>query len=188
MTFDLITGHLEIRTMSASEVDRADEITHLINRAYALAQTEIFVAPAQRIAKLDAVNLIANNEIVVVEHEGAAIGVVRVCPLDETSWFFGLLAVAPEWASRGVGRALLDAIERQATRAGVATMELDLLVPEPGTSHQARLQHWYESRGYIATSSRLFADVEPEVAHDLRFSTQLVRYVKSLAGRSSKRV
>lgn len=174
-------NHLTIRALATGEWTRAGDITNLVNRSYVSAQTEVFLIPAPRIDETDVAALIARGEIVVAERAGTAVGVVRVHPLDAGTRYFGLLAVAPEASSRGVGRALLDAIEHDAVVAGATTMELDLLLPDPATTHQARLRRWYEGRGYRPVSSRPFADVEPEAAKRLRHPTQLIRYVRDLA-------
>jgi GNAT superfamily N-acetyltransferase len=49
--------------------------------------------------------------------------------------------VAPEWARKGIGRALLDRCEQEARAAGFRSLELGATLP--GT----RL---YRSRGYVA--------------------------------------
>ncbi len=178
---DALSEEFEVRTLSHDDLDLTTDLAHLINRAYRAAQSEIFSAPSPRISETDCANLILAHELVIVRCGESLVGAVRVATVDDRTRFFGLLAVAPEWSSKGVGRMLLDTIERDAARAGVRTMALDLLMPDPATAHQSRLRDWYESRGYVATSSRSFAEVEPEAARELRYPTQLIRYLKNIA-------
>ncbi len=160
----------------------ARAITDLVNLAYVDAQREIFLAPAPRATYEEVADALARGELLLAVQEGVLVGAVRVRRPAPSTWFFGMLAVAPSAASRGVARQLLDGLEAQALAAGASEIELDLLLPEPATAHQARLRDWYERRGFRRVSARPFAEVEPVAAALLSYPTLLLRYVKSLGG------
>lgn len=78
-------------------------------------------------------------------HNGALIGCVAVTRKDETLAYLGMLCVAPDLQSSGLGRRLLDAAEDHARAHGIAAMEMTVI------DSRAALIAWYERRGYART-------------------------------------
>lgn len=80
------------------------------------------------------------------------VGTIALRPPDSGSdcfWYrqphvftFGQFAVRPDWQGQGVGRALLDFVERRAARERAHELALDTA---EGASHLVR---WHQSLGY----------------------------------------
>ncbi len=73
------------------------------------------------------------------------IGCVAVTIKGTALGYLGMLCVAPDLQSAGLGRRLLDAAEDHAEALGIATMEMTVI------DGRESLIAWYERRGYIRT-------------------------------------
>lgn len=83
---------------------------------------------------------------ILTARDGAAlIGCVAVTRKDETLGYLGMLCVAPDLQSAGLGRRLLDAAEDCAQAQGIAAMEMTVI------DSRDALIAWYERRGYLRT-------------------------------------
>ncbi|MDP5103344.1 MAG: GNAT family N-acetyltransferase [Erythrobacter sp.] len=76
---------------------------------------------------------------------GSLIGCVAVTSKDAALAYLGMLCVAPNLQSAGLGRRLLDAAEDHARHKGIAAMEMTVI------DSRDSLIAWYERRGYIRT-------------------------------------
>jgi GNAT superfamily N-acetyltransferase len=171
----------DVRRIDPTESALAEVIAPLINRAYALAQEQLFAEPTPRVSDQSVREIIADGEFLVAEQGGVVVGVVQFRQLSERVGFFGMLAVPPEVASTGIARELLVSLELEAARRGLHSLELDLLQPESPTPHQTRLREWYERRGFVAQWARPFSDIEPSAARFLRQPTDLTRFAKTIS-------
>jgi ribosomal protein S18 acetylase RimI-like enzyme len=75
----------------------------------------------------------------------ALIGCVAVTRKSAALAYLGMLCVAPELQSGGLGRRLLDAAEDHARARGIAAMEMTVI------DSRDSLIAWYERRGYLRT-------------------------------------
>lgn len=75
----------------------------------------------------------------------ALIGCVAVTVKDTALAYLGMLCVAPDLQSAGLGGRLLAAAEDHARAAGIAAMEMTVI------DSRASLIAWYERRGYAHT-------------------------------------
>lgn len=75
----------------------------------------------------------------------ALIGCVAVTFKDAALAYLGMLCVAPDLQSAGLGRRLLDAAEEHARGEGIAAMEMTVI------DSRDALIAWYERRGYLRT-------------------------------------
>ena len=75
----------------------------------------------------------------------AVVGCVAVTVKDSALSYLGMLCVAPDLQSGGLGRRLLDAAEDCARSLGIATMEMTVI------DSRESLIAWYERRGYART-------------------------------------
>jgi ribosomal protein S18 acetylase RimI-like enzyme len=76
------------------------------------------------------------------------IGCVAVTKKDARLAYLGMLCVAPDLQSAGLGRRLLDAAEDHARALGIAAMEMTVI------DSRDSLIAWYERRGYALTGER----------------------------------
>jgi Acetyltransferase (GNAT) family len=79
-----------------------------------------------------------------------------------------MLVAAPDHRGTGVGRALLDFVERTGFERGMRAMQLELLVPR-GWSHPSKesLRAWYGRRGYRIVGTGRLDDAYPQLAPPL---------------------
>ena len=91
--------------------------------------------------------LLADEAVTILTaHEGAAlIGCVAVTIKGAALAYLGMLCVAPDLQSAGLGRRLLDAAEDHARALGIAAMEMTVI------DSRDALIAWYERRGYDRT-------------------------------------
>lgn len=129
----------------------------LVNDVYATAEDGIWREDMTRTTPEELADLIAAGETLIARTAAnGVVGTVRVHEIDPHTGEFGMLAVAPDQRSLGIGRALVDEAERVARERGWTAMRLELLVPcEWRHPSKEFLTAWYERRGYrrIATSN-----------------------------------
>ena len=108
--------------------DRLDELLAVVHAAFAgfdppssvLRETVADVAARQR-----------DGLIIVAQADGAFIGSVFAAPKDG-SLYVTRLAVLPAWRNRGVGAALMTAVENEARAAQCAKITLRVRISLPG--------------------------------------------------------
>lgn len=101
----------------------------------------------ERVAPGEVEALLADPAVtMLVAREGEKlIGCVAVTVRDAALAYFGMLCVAPDLQSAGLGRRLLDAAEAYAHARGMAVMEMNVI------EGREDLIAWYERRGYGPT-------------------------------------
>ena len=82
----------------------------------------------------------------------------------------------------GMGKYLVNIIEKMAVEAGCKHMKLYNLVPTDGRPHPFKdfLGRWYESFGYVWQSTIPYASLEPEGAAKCAYPCKFNIYLKSL--------
>ncbi len=83
--------------------------------------------------------------ILTARAEESLIGCVAVTVKNAALAYLGMLSVAPDLQSSGLGRRLLDAAEEHARTLGLAAMEITVI------DSRDALIAWYERRGYVRT-------------------------------------
>ncbi len=88
------------------------------------------------------------DHVVVLDREGVCVGTGRIVRVDSRTCQVGRMAVAATHRKRGVGAAVLEALERMASLRGVAEIFLHSQLPA---------QAFYQKRGYV-TEGAVFED------------------------------
>jgi GNAT superfamily N-acetyltransferase len=122
------------------------------------------------------------GEIVVAHMRARIVGCVRVQRLDESTGEFGMLAADPAHRGVGVGRKLVAFAEWTCRADGLATMQLELLVPRHWT-HPTKefLAAWYTRSGYRVVRTGTIDEAYPALAPLLATPCDFVIYRKDLA-------
>jgi ribosomal protein S18 acetylase RimI-like enzyme len=110
--------------------------------------TEAALLAGQRTDRDEVAELISGerSRIVLAERDGELVGSVMLAQLERDSVDVGMLAVRPNLQIAGVGRALLDEVER-IVRAERLGERLRMTV----IGQRSELIAWYERRGYRVT-------------------------------------
>jgi GNAT superfamily N-acetyltransferase len=125
------------------------QLTSVINDVYLTAESGLWRPEATRTTASEVAELIRAGQIVVAGRGGEVVGSVRVHNVADDASEFGMLVAAPAHRGTGVGRALLDFVERRGRERGLRAIRLELLVPRTW-SHPSKefLGAWYGRRGY----------------------------------------
>ena len=115
--------------VSADDGALVAAIADLVNGVYVIAEAGLWVDGARRTDAQEIAELIRWEELAVARIGGRLVGVVRVHALDDGAAEFGMLAADPTRRGVGIGRALVAFAEGWAAERGVASMQLELLVP-----------------------------------------------------------
>ena len=167
---------------ASADATLMERITLLINEVYAVAENGLWVDDATRTTVEEVAELTRAGEIVVARLSGRIVGCVRVQRLDASTGEFGMLAADPAYRGVGVGRELLRFAEEKCRADGVATMQLELLVPRDWT-HPTKefLDAWYTRIGYRVTRTGTIDEAYPALAPLLATPCDFVIYHKDLA-------
>jgi ribosomal protein S18 acetylase RimI-like enzyme len=135
-----VSLHLSIELLPATKATDqrlVDEITQLTNQVYATAEEGMWVDGATRTTPGEVREMIAAGQIAVARTDGQVVGSIRVQQLDGGVGEFAMLVAHPARRGEGVGRELVSFAEELSRQRGLATMQLELLVPR-GWPHPPR--------------------------------------------------
>jgi GNAT superfamily N-acetyltransferase len=126
-----------------------EQLTTLINDVYAVAENGLWRDDAARTTAAQVAELIRAGQIAVATRDARIVGSVRMHDVAPGVSEFGLLVAAPDERGTGVGRALLDFVERHSRERGLRAVQLELLCPRD-RAHPSKefLKGWYGRRGY----------------------------------------
>jgi GNAT superfamily N-acetyltransferase len=123
----------------------------------------------------------ARREIGVAWDGKRPVGCIRVRALDQETYEFGVLAVAPDQRGRGIGDALVAFAEAHARSLGGTVMELKLLEPVEGShAFKIMLAEWYERLGYQRVDGHPAEEGWPEAADELAVPCRFAVFQKPL--------
>jgi ribosomal protein S18 acetylase RimI-like enzyme len=183
---ELARGMIEVRMAApgaAGESALADQLAALVNSAYAVAEEGLWVAGTPRTTPLEMAGLIAAGQVAVARAGERIVGAVRVQRLDTGEGELGMLVADPAHRGTGIGRELVRFAERRSREQGLATMQLELLVPRqwphPGKEF---LKAWYTRIGYRPVRTGQIEESYPHLAPLLATPCDFVIYHKSLRG------
>jgi GNAT superfamily N-acetyltransferase len=174
----------EVQLLPASAADDAtlmERIADLINEVYAVAEEGLWIDGATRTTVDGVAELTRAGEIAVARVRGQIVGCVRVQRLDEGTGEFGMLVADPAHRGVGIGRELIRFAERSCREDGLATMQLELLVPR-GWTHPTKefLAAWYTRIGYRVARTGTIDEAYPALAPLLATPCDFVIYQKDL--------
>ena len=140
-------------TIAAATLADAPALKELLEAAYRGDSArrgwnhEADILDDERTAPGEVEALLADEAVTILTaHEGAAlIGCVAVTIKGAALAYLGMLCVAPDLQSAGLGRRLLDAAEDHARSQGIAAMEMTVI------GSRDALIAWSERRGYART-------------------------------------
>ena len=158
------------------------ELCDLVNDVYAVAESGMWVDGATRTTVEELQALIAAGEILVARTPaGRIVGSVRLHDVAPDTSEFGILVAAPDQRHLGIGRALLDDVERRTRERGQAAVQLELLVPREWT-HPSKvfLTSWYGRRGYRLVRTTTLDGAYPHLAPLLATPCDLQIHRKAL--------
>jgi GNAT superfamily N-acetyltransferase len=174
----------EVQLLPATAADDAtlmERIADLINEVYAVAEEGLWIDGATRTTVDGVAELTRAGEIAVARVRGGIVGCVRVQRLDEGTGEFGMLVADPAHRGDGIGRELIRFAERSCREDGLATMQLELLVPRDWT-HPTKefLAAWYTRIGYRVARTGTIDEAYPALAPQLATPCDFVIYQKDL--------
>jgi GNAT superfamily N-acetyltransferase len=173
---------LEVELLAAGDAAVVEELARLINRAYALGESGLWLDGAARIAPSEVAEAMRGGDMLVARLDDRIVGCAYVRPLDPARADLGLVSADPELRGRGVGRQLVHAAEELARSRGVATMQLELRVPTAGAHpEKERLRAWYTRLGYRIVRSAPFEEFAANAASGLAVPCEFLVFQKLLA-------
>jgi GNAT superfamily N-acetyltransferase len=179
----MLTAEVELLAPDkARDQALVEELVRIINAAYAVGETGLWVDAATRTEQGEIADAIRGNGVLAATLEGRLVGCAYVRPLDAGTADLGLIAVAPDHWGDGVGHTLVRSAEELMRSRGVTTMQLELLVPQRGV-HPAKegLRAWYSRLGYQVVRSAPFEEVAAHLAHQLATPCEFLIFRKRLA-------
>ena len=130
--------------------DEAGGISDLVNAAF---QVESFFKRGDRTSPDEIRRMMQAGVFLAIGDPHAPAACVYMA-LDGARAYFGMLSVAPAQQRRGLGRSLVDAVERRAAAAGCDTIEIHVV------NLREELLPLYRRLGYRETGTLAFPDDE----------------------------
>lgn len=164
--------------LTSSEKLRTYEI---MRDAYASTESEIWGENYIRLSQEEYFELLAGDQVLVAKWNGEIAGCIYFYQKDENSFGFGLLGTHIEFTKRGIGRALIQAVEDRAEAANARSINIEILrVRGMDVPCKIVLRKWYEAMGYNYTHSEDFANIKPDKAASLARPSDFDYYMKTL--------
>jgi len=166
-----------------------DDLTRLVNDVFEVAESGLWREGTTRTTSAELAALIAAHEVVVARRDGQIVGSVQVHDVCADVSEFGMLVADPGQRGTGIGRTLVDFVERSGRERGLRAIRLELLLPR-AWRHPTKefLKSWYGRRGYRVVRTGSLVETHPHLVPLLATPCDLVFYEKPLseAGSSEK--
>jgi GNAT superfamily N-acetyltransferase len=167
---------------AAGDEARVADVARVINAAYAVGEAGLWVDGTVRTTPAAVAEAIRGGGMLVASLDGEAVGCACVKPLAATTADVGFVSVVPERWGSGVGRELLSAAEDLMRSRGVATAQLELLVPRDWVHPEKdRLRAWYERLGYTIVRLAPFEEIGVHDVAELATPCHFLVFMKRLA-------
>ena len=177
----LTTEHLSPERADDAHLVRA--LSRIVNAAYAVGEAGMWAPGAARVADHELQELVAAAEVVGAWRGSRVVGCVRVHPVGEKTWSFGMLATDPEAQGAGIGRSLVLEAEAVTRAAGARVIQLEMLVPtEHPLESKVALAQWYSRLGYRKVDVRQLQDDYPGLVDKLVLRCEYQIWQKPLGG------
>ena len=171
----------KVAAHAAADTSLVNELASLVNRVYAIAEDGLWTAGTSRTTPEKIAQSIDVGQIAVAIASGRIVGVIQVRRLETGEGEFGMLVADHEHRKQGVGRELVRFAERWSQGQGLATMQLELLVPRQWRHPTKQfLKAWYSRIGYRPVRTGKFEESYPELAPQLATPCDFVIYHKPL--------
>jgi GNAT superfamily N-acetyltransferase len=158
-----------------------EKIVRLINRAYAVGEAGLWREEARRTAPEEIAAAIRGEGMLAATMKAGLVGCAWLRPLEAGTADLSLVSVAPRRWGEGAGRELVRSAEELARSRGVATMQLELLVPKRWVHpEKERLRAWYTRLGYRVIRTAPFEEVAAHLAPQLATPCEFLVFRKSL--------
>lgn len=156
-------------------------LADLINRVYAAAEKGQWLPGATRTSTEEITELAQAGQIVVARVDGAVVGAIRVRHLDSRTGETGMLAVDPEYRNLGIARELRRFVADLLRSQGIATLQIELLVPRDWDQASKKVMAGWNSRaGYKVVRKGAFEEQYPDLAPQLATPCDFIIYHKEL--------
>lgn len=174
---------ITIHTTGNGELTRfeKDLLYEIMREAYASTEKEIWGENYIRMDREEYFNLIYKGAILYAKIDHEICGSVHFYPINKHTYGFSLLSTREGYKNKGVGTALVKAVEERAKKFGANTIHIEILRPRDfNTRNKTILRNWYEEMGYKYKSSENFANVRPDKARLLKVPSHFDKYIKTL--------
>jgi GNAT superfamily N-acetyltransferase len=129
----------------------APAVTALINAAF---QVEAFFKIGDRTSADEVRELMRSGEFLMLEDADGLAGCVYLAIKQDSSAYFGMLSIDPSRQRKGLGRALIDAVESRARERGSERMDIHIV------NLREELPPFYRRLGYVEHGTLPFSDME----------------------------
>jgi GNAT superfamily N-acetyltransferase len=159
-----------------------EELVRIVNAAYAVGEAGLWRESARRCEPAEIAEAIRSGGMLAARRDDRLVGCAYVRSLDAGTADLGLISTAPDQWGSGVGSELVRSAEELMRSRGVATMQLELLVPK-GWDHpeKERLRGWYTRLGYRVVRSAPFEQVAAHLVPQLAVPCEFLIFRKPLA-------
>jgi GNAT superfamily N-acetyltransferase len=172
---------LEIQSAKLATHQQRKQLYEFLIIAYAVTEIEVWGPNYVRIEFEDYDQLIEKGEVLIAYFENVVVGGIHFSQRGESTYSFSLLCADFNKSGLGIGRALIEEVEKIAKDNGAVQIEIEILRPKGiEVPFKVRLKDWYQKLGYHYTWSENFALVRPEKAKKLVTPSDFDHYLKKL--------
>jgi GNAT superfamily N-acetyltransferase len=166
---------------AADDAALVEELAYLINAAYAIGEAGLWVDGWTRTTPAGVAAAVRDGGMLVAALDGRTVGCGSLQSLDGSTADLGLVSAAPDQWGSGVGREIVRSAEELMRSRGVATMQLDLLVPREWVHPEKdRLRAWYTRLGYRIVRTASFEEMALHEASLLATPCEFLLFQKAL--------
>ena len=157
-----IVANIHVRLATRDDIPT---IVAIVNRAF---QVESFFLMHDRTNIENVTEMFDKGEYLLAVRDGQVLGVVYFEKRDERA-YFGMLSVEPELKGQGLGRLLIDSVERHARQRGCVAMDITVV------NLRTELPPYYRGFGY-----EISGELPPPERMRSRIPCHLIRMSKAL--------
>ena len=129
--------------------DQLDQLYDIIVKAYATTEKEIWGENYVRIDRETFDLYVQQDQVLVAFIEGRVVGGIRYFHLRDNTWSFSLLGADFGFKGKGIGRALIEAVEDQVKLKGGGRVHIEVLrATNVDIESKKILDAWYKKMGY----------------------------------------